>query len=230
MRKPELGALETIGWLADQPESLRTLIAELGRWKRFAPGQPIFEVGEPADAMYGVGEGVVATALPVRADSETVIHHGGPGFWFGDNALILNSQRVTGTRAVRAAKLFAVPARDVRALLAREPVYWEALFELRQRNLQIVLQALAETLALSPQARITRRLLDLADGDGVAHVTRAELASLVGATRTTVHRALATLIEDGLVATGYRTIRILDRDGLTRSAGEDGIPPAAPGP
>ncbi|MFI6579232.1 Crp/Fnr family transcriptional regulator [Nocardiopsis sp. NPDC050513] len=55
-------------------------------------------------------------------------------------------------------------------------------------------------------------------------LTQPELAGLVSASEPAVHRALATLRRDGVVATSYRRFRILDLSALAHIAGMPGDP------
>ena len=61
-----LGVLAERGWLSEQPESLCDWIARNGRWKTYERGQVIYSFGDPADAIYGLGEGAVEVTLAQR--------------------------------------------------------------------------------------------------------------------------------------------------------------------
>lgn len=75
--------------------------------------------------------------------------------------------------------------------------------------------------------RVARVLLQLAQsygvGDGIQAViapplTQSELASLAVASPPAVHRVLRRLRDHGIVATGYRSITVLDIDRLRHAA------------
>jgi hypothetical protein len=74
----------------------------------------------------------------------------------------------------------------------------------------------------STHARLAETLLDLADSNGqclAAQVTHAALAKLMCTTRETETRTLAQFVRLGLVAVGYRRLRVVDAEGLLRQSG-----------
>jgi CRP-like cAMP-binding protein len=113
--------------------------------------------------------------------------------------------------AARRSRLFCVAGRNIRAMLDANPSWWRGFYMISHANLTLALRLLGDVLALSPTGRVARRLLELADDAGAISVTRDELAALVGATRPTVQRTLATLVAEGAIETGYRTIRVRRR-------------------
>jgi CRP-like cAMP-binding protein len=57
--------------------------------------------------------------------------------------------------------------------------------------------------------------------NGEIQLSQSAIATLLGASRQTVNEAIGTLRETGAVETGYRQIRVLDRETLSRvAAGE----------
>ena len=78
-------------------------------------------------------------------------------------------------------------------------------------NMTIALRLPGDVLALSSTARVARRLLELADDTGVICATRNAMAALIDVTRPTIQRTLATLVAEGALETGYRTIRVRHR-------------------
>jgi CRP-like cAMP-binding protein len=74
--------------------------------------------------------------------------------------------------------------------------------------------------ALDATPRLARRLLELAgDGSSVEGLNQEDLASLIGASRESVAKALAELRRAGLVRTGRRSIELVDVAGLRSRAG-----------
>ena len=85
-----------------------------------------------------------------------------------------------------------------------------------------------EFAAYDIPARVARRLVELADrfgepdGRGVRIAvaqSQDELAGWVGASREAVAKALRVLRDRGFLATGRRTMTVLDLEGLRRRAG-----------
>ena len=67
--------------------------------------------------------------------------------------------------------------------------------------------------------QVAEMLLDDADQRGEVHISQGTLATLLGSSRQTVNEALADLKEAGAAETGYRLIRVLDREALAAVAG-----------
>ena len=215
---PDLGPLDRLGWLAEQPPALRRWVAEVGRFRTYAAGQVVYEAGDTGTALYGLAAGSLDITFPLVADEPVSIHRAEPGFWIGDLALLAETERLVSVRAGRCARLLTVPGAAIRAHLDRHPEHWPCFYALTHRNMATALNLLGEALALPPAARVTRRLLQLADADGVVAGTQEELAGLIGVTRTTVRRALKQMVADGVIETGYRSLQIRSRDRLEAGA------------
>lgn len=219
----DLAPLDRLGWLAEQPKALRDWMAEAGRWRSYSSGQVLYEAGDRALGLYGLAEGSLDIAFPLVADEPVSIHRGEPGFWIGDLALLADTERLVSVRAGRFARVLTVPGPAIRAHLDRHPQHWRCFYALTHRNMAIALALLGEALALPPSARVARRLLQLGDAHGEVAGTQEEIAGLVGVTRTTVRRALKRLVADGVVETGYRSLKILSRERLEASARSSGL-------
>jgi CRP-like cAMP-binding protein len=215
-----LAPLDRAGWLASQPAEFVAWVAENGRWRSFAAGEVIYMAGDEPDGMYGLGSGAFEINFPLRGEEPVTIHRAEPGFWIGEAAMMAGATRLVGLSAALDARVFHVPTGPLRDLLQREPGYWRVLYEQSFANLAVALTLLAESLALSPRARIARLLLRLADGKGRVHGNQEEFGRLIGMTRSSVGRSLASLVEAGIVRTGYRCLEIADPDRLTAISGE----------
>lgn len=208
----DLAPLDRRGWLATQPAALRAWVAEAGRWRAMEPGQLLYEAGDRGGGLYGLGAGSLDITFPLVGDEPVSIHRAEPGFWIGDLALLADTERLVSVHAGRGARVFTVPGAAVRAHLRDHPAHWPCFYAITHRNMALALGLLGEALALSPSARVARRLLQLADAGGVITATQEELAGLIGATRTTVRRALKRLVAEGAIETGYRSLTIVRRD------------------
>jgi CRP-like cAMP-binding protein len=216
-----IAPLDRVGWLATQPAELRAWVARVGRWRRFEAGQLIYDAGDTADGLYGLAEGALNVTFPFVRDEPVALHRAEVGFWVGDAALLADAPRLVSLSAALPSRVLFVPGHALSDLLARQPAFWRSFYELSHGNFALTLDLLAESLVLSPRARIARQLLRLADGSGVAPVGQEDLARVIGVTRTTLYRAMREFTEAGALATGYRHITILDRAALERAAAED---------
>lgn len=209
-----LDPLHRIGWLAGQPEVFRLWVAEAGRWRHFAAGEIIYLPGDEPDGMYGLAAGALEVSFALAAEEAVTIHRAEPGFWIGEAALMAGARRLVGLAAALDSRVFHIPLAALRDQLQREPAFWRPLYEQSFGNLAVALTLLAESLSLTPRARIARLLLRLADGEGRVRGNHEDFGRLIGMTRSSVRRALASLAETGAVRTGYAALEIVDADAL----------------
>jgi CRP-like cAMP-binding protein len=209
-----LGKLAEVGWLSRQPVEFQAAIARLGRWREFEPGEVIFVAGDEPDGMYGLAEGVLEISFPLVGEEEVVVHRAEPGFWVGEAAILAGQARFITLLAATAARILFIPRVGLLRMLEADPRRWRAFHEQSVNNTVLTATLLAEVLSLTPRARVARLLLRLAGEDGVAAASQEDLARLLGMTRSSIRRAVGSLVEGGLISTGYGKLCIVDRDGL----------------
>lgn len=213
--------LATTGWLAQQPAEFRDRLARLGRWVSLRRGERLYSAGDEPDAMYGLGEGAVDLAIPVSRDQEVTVHRAGPGFWIGESALLAGDLRTLSVVAVADSRLFKVPIAAIRFDLSANPSDWMYFHRLTHLNASLCISVLAEVLTLPPRARFARLLMRLLNPDGTVRATQEELGRMAGMSRAAFRRAFRTLIDAGIVETGYAGLRIKDPAALEREAARD---------
>jgi CRP-like cAMP-binding protein len=219
-RTTDLAPLDRVGWLAEQPPDFRDFVAREGRWRRYPAGAFLYHAGDAADGLYGLGDGALDVTFPLVAEEPVTVHRAEIGFWIGDNAEFAEAPRMVSVTAARDSRILHVPSRAVRRLLAERPEHWRAFYRLSARNTETAVRLLSEALSLTVRARVCRRLLRLAGEGRDAAITQADLAALVGVTRSTLKRALASLGEAGAIEQRYGGVRVLDAAVLARFADE----------
>ncbi len=207
----KLYPLDEIGWLAQQPQDFRDWAQQVGRWRIFKPGQFVYHAGDKSDGAYGLASGGLQVTFPLVAEEPVIIYRAETGFWIGDAAELASEPRIVTVMAAVETRLFHLPSSAINILLANRPEHWRCFYRLSNRNVHLAISLLAEALALTVRARVSRRLLELAANGGDAAITQEELAKLVGVTRPTIRRCLAELESLGAVETHYRKLRIVDR-------------------
>lgn len=199
------------------------------RRRTYQRGTMIFHRDQAGDALYIVGEGHVRIFLPGEDGTELTVDLAGPGDVFGELALLDGGSRSASAEAVEDVVLYTLTREAFLRAVETTPGLAVKLIELLGARLRHA-TVYAESLAfLDVQARLARLLLDLAgrhagrrDGPAVeidVDLTQAELASMVGATRERVNRALGALRAQGLVALRGRRIVLLDPSRLRQRAG-----------
>jgi CRP-like cAMP-binding protein len=209
-----LGPLARVGWLSRQPPEFQSAIARLGRWREFKAGEVIYLYGDEPDGLYGLAEGVLEMSLPLVGEEEVVVHRAEPGFWIGEAAILAGQTRFITLIAATAARVLFLPRVELQRMIDADPRHWRAFYEQSVTNQVLAVTLLAEVLSLTPRARVARLLLRLADGDDVVKGNQEDLARLLGMTRSSIRRALGSLVDTGIVSSGYGKLVIEDRAGL----------------
>ena len=140
------------------------------------------------------------------------------GGLFGELALFDDAPRSADARALTDSTVAVASAtsRCADALRERPELLW-VIVRLLAERLRATDEALADAVFLDVPARTAKRLLELADGQDqfTLPLTQEELASMVGASRERVNKALALFARLGwLEIEGRGRYQILDRQSL----------------
>ncbi|MEO3765284.1 Crp/Fnr family transcriptional regulator [Streptomyces sp. B8F3] len=155
--------------------------------------------------------------LAVRAGGDTV----------GEMAAMDGAPRSATVIACGPLTARRLPADVLRELLLSRPEISITLTGIIANRLRWANRRRLDFRGYPAKVRLARLLVELADcygaerADGVeigCSLTQPELATMVGAAETTIHKVLGELRKDVLLKTGYRTTTILDLPGLTRLA------------
>lgn len=194
-------------------------LAEHLRRHTFRHGTMIFHKDQAGDALYIVESGRVRIFLPREGGEELWVEFAGAGDVFGELALLDGRARSASAEAVEDTVVYTISREEFRQYVTATPQFAMALIELLSSRLRHVTEY-AESLAfLDVHARLARALLEMADRygvkkDGVVEIdlgiTQADLATMVGATRERVNRALAAFRAQGLLEVRGKKITLLD--------------------
>ncbi len=187
---------------------------------RCARNQRIFAEGDDAAELYVVSSGRIAIATRSPDGRESVMALMEPGDLFGDMSLFDGQGRSAEARALEPSQLVRVPYPPVRAVFEEQPaLLWEVVACL-SRRLRATDSSLADAVFLDVTGRTAKRLLELAgpNDEFVLPVTQEELASMVGASRERVNKAISAFARLGWISQADRRYRITDRAELERRA------------
>jgi len=191
--------------------------------RQFRQGETIFRQGDAGQLLYLIRSGSVRIFVMDEEGRETSVVLYGPGDVFGELAVIDELPRSASVIAMEDTAVLALTRDQLREHMRREPLLAHNFLKALSRRLRSSTQQV-ETLAfLDVQGRLARRLLQLADEHGVAEeggvrinspLTQSDLASLIGATRESINKALGAFRRRGLVNTVQGYIVIVDPDAL----------------
>lgn len=214
--------------LLASPQLLETLppdvleqLRERAEVRTYDRGDLVFRRGDEAEELYVVQEGQVAIATHALDGRESVVAVLESTALFGELPLFDGSTRSADARALQRTSLVAVRYDDVRAVLDERPQLLWGIVRLLTQRLRATDEALADAVLLDVPGRTAKRLLELSTerDEFRTTLTQEELASLIGASRERVNKAIATFQRLGWLETRERGhYRILDREALERRA------------
>jgi CRP-like cAMP-binding protein len=196
--------------------------------RRFAKGEPLLRAGAAGDDVAVVLAGHVRMVAYGTDEREVIIAQRGPGELIGEMAALGGQRRTATAVAVEAVEAGFLGADELRDFLHGHP---DAALVLIRTLVRRLTEADRDRVDLATQdsvGRVAKRLLELSSGHGTPSpdgtsvelsLTQDELGSWTGATRETVSRALRLMRQLGWVATGNRTITVLDPEALRRRSG-----------
>jgi CRP-like cAMP-binding protein len=214
----EIEALKTVlcrtGWLSGQQVEFQEWIIASASWKHIRPDGVVYLAGDEPDGLYGVAAGAVDLSVPITGPEAVSISRGEPGFWIGEGAILAGTRRALSVTAIQPSTVVFVPRNKLIARLRQRPDWWQPFYELSHSNTTLAINLLAEVLALSPRARIARLLLRLGDDAGVINGRKEDLGRLIGLPRSSFNRELKHFFAEGIIESGYTSIKILRREAL----------------
>ena len=180
----------------------------------YTRGQMIYFQESQAVCFYYLKSGRVKTFISSEDGSEKVLTIYRAGNVFGEAAFFDELPRVSSAVTLTECEIVRISRAMLSGELARSPELALALLKYLARTVRLLSAHVDDMAFLQADQRLARLLLTYHAEDNVIHTTQDELASAVSANRVTVCRILKRFQNDGLLATGYGTVKILDRERL----------------
>jgi CRP-like cAMP-binding protein len=186
----------------------RAELAPLCQVHAFEKGARIFEEGDPALAIHFLFLGRVKI-VKAAGDRELILEILGPGEPVGSVAVFERRPFPASAIALEASGVVTIPEREFFALLEKRPEIVRRLFAGLTRRLMTLNRRLADMTG-SVEYRAARLFATLADRVGRSrpggifvpiHLSRQEIADLLGTTVETAIRLMSRWQKDGLVDT-----------------------------
>ena len=211
---PESRLLDTTDLFAALPPDVLDELRGHAQLRPLSRNEVLFEQGDASDALYVVQDGRVAIAAPSGDGRESVLAVLEEGALFGELPLFDEEPRSADARALTETTVIELGYEPVRAVLRERPELLWHIVKLLSMRLRTTNEALEDAVFLDVPARTAKRILELA---GPAErftlpVTQEELASMVGASRERVNKAISLFVRLGwLEIAGRNNYRIVDR-------------------
>ncbi len=212
--------LKSVPLFADLEEGELERFSHVAVPRTFPAGTRVFHEGDSSDACYIVKEGSFRVTREHSDGRAITLATLGTGEIFGELAMLDGDSRSASAEALTDGELLALPANDVRSLLARHPEIALKLVaglvrRLRAANVRLsppVLPDGAEPRRRHPLPAQPRAASD-GDGDGeevTIRMNQTDLAQLAGTSRESVSRFLAELERAGVVRSGRGRVTVLE--------------------
>ncbi|MHC9873962.1 CRP-like cAMP-activated global transcriptional regulator GlxR [Corynebacterium diphtheriae] len=208
------------------PIAVNNLIEDLESVS-FPRGATIFEEGEPGDRLYIITSGKVKLARHSMDGRENLLTVMGPSDMFGELSIFDPGPRTSSAVCVTEVHAATMNSEMLRQWIAEHPEISEQLLRVLARRLRRTNNSLADLILTDVPGRVAKTLLQLANRFGtqeggalrVNHdLTQEEIAQLVGASRETVNKALATFAHRNWIRLEGKSVLIVDTEHLAKRA------------
>jgi CRP-like cAMP-binding protein len=187
--------------------------------RSLAPGEVVFDEGDPADRLYVIRSGEVELVRENAARQRTVARLG-PGDFFGELGVVLGEKRTARAVAVSQTSVIALDRDTLEAMIVDQP-------EIAIRMIRVLVSRLIEAERrlsllgvddLLPAVVRSVRRHSTNEGKGMRSKSKLrELAASAGLSMLEAHRALHQLIDRELVSLANDELLVPDREALLAS-------------
>ena len=208
------------------PTAVNSLIEKMDT-VRYPRGATIFDEGEPGDRLFIITSGKVKLARHASDGRENLLTVMGPSDMFGELSIFDPGPRTSSAVCVTEVHAATMSSNQLRSWVGDHPQIAQQLLRVLARRLRRTNSSLADLIFTDVPGRVAKTLLQLANRFGtqeggalrVNHdLTQEEIAQLVGASRETVNKALATFAQRGWIRLEGKSVLIVDTEHLAKRA------------
>jgi CRP/FNR family transcriptional regulator len=213
-----VGLLRSVPLFADLEQAELERFSRVAVPRSFPASTRVFHEGDHSDACYIVRSGSFRVTREHSDGRAITLATLGPGDIVGELAMLDGEVRSASVEALDDGELLALPASEVRALLARHPEISVKLVANLVRRLRSANERISRQSFQTVPSRVAGVLSQLvADeaphgegGEVTIRMNQADLAQLAGTSRESVSRFLADLERAGIVKPGRGRVTVLD--------------------
>jgi CRP-like cAMP-binding protein len=174
--------------------------------QEYRSGQPIFEQGDNADALFYIKDGNAKLTVVSKGGRKAVIAILRCGDFFGEGCLTSGSVRSSTAMAIRRSTITRIKRQAIVRILRQEPAFAKLFISHMQFRIERVEEDLVDQVCSSSERRLARILLLLSDFGLEAtpelafpKVDQETLAEMVGTTRSRVSYFMNRFREMGYI-------------------------------
>lgn len=200
--------LSSLKLFADlEPEQLEQ-IALRAHQRTFALGVTLFHQDMPGTMMYMIESGSVRVISIGRTGQELTLNVLGPGEIFGELSILDGKQRSATAITLEPTVVWLLSQADLKEFMGNYPPVNQAMMQILVERVRDTARRLEAMTFQDVLGRLAFELLSLAERSGqtcedgieiTIPLTQVDLASMVGATRESVNKAVSILRSEELV-------------------------------
>ncbi len=181
------------------------------------PGTHLFREGDQAMAAFLVESGEVEIYRGTGS-RRRVVSRVGPGSVLGDIAMFGDGPYISSAQAISRVRVFRFDRDRLLPELGRHPAICLRWLVAGLRQLEETQRRVIHLMHKTVLSQVADLLYEEADARGEVRLSQTSIATLLGVSRQSVNEALGRLREQGAVETGYRQIRVLEKERLVTIA------------
>jgi CRP/FNR family transcriptional regulator len=210
--------LRSVPLFSDLEEGELERFSQVAVARSFPAGTRVFHEGDHSDACYIVRGGSFRVTREHSDGRAITLATLGPGDIFGELAMLDGEVRSASVEALADGELLALPAGEVRSLLARHPETTVKLIAALVRRLRTANERISRQSFQTVPSRVAGVLSQLVaeesprggeGGEVTIRMNQTDLAQLAGTSRESVSRFLADLERSGIVQPGRGRVTVL---------------------
>lgn len=211
-------------------EQIEQVAARVQR-REFAPGVTLFHQDMPGTMLYMIESGSVRVISIGRTGQELTLNVIGAGEIFGELSILDNQQRSATAITLAPTVVWLLPQSDLKEFMRKFPSVNQAMIQILVKRVRATAQRLEAMTFQDVLGRLSYELLSLAERSGrpsqsgieiAIPLTQVELATMVGATRESVNKAVSVLRDRNLIDMDGTRWFILDPAGMQKILYERG--------
>ncbi|TEA77361.1 helix-turn-helix domain-containing protein [Allopusillimonas ginsengisoli] len=215
-----------IGMSRDDVEKLDELVQER---VRLSKGNTLFNLGDAADAVYGIRFGSLKTQLEDASGHMQITSFLLPGEIIGLDGLLTNTH-VSNAVALEDSEVCVIRIQEMDKLSRHLPVLQQQFRRLMSKEINRSHQMVMSLGALRSEQRLAAFLVNLSQRltilgysstEFILRMSRDEIGNYLGLTLETVSRLFSRFARENLIRIHQREVRLLDLPALQALSGAD---------
>jgi CRP/FNR family cyclic AMP-dependent transcriptional regulator len=222
-RDRKIQALKTSAWFGDFPSGALETLADAGVIRVLRDRECLFRAGAKSTGIALILRGGIRSGSLSADGHEFAFSLLKPGAIVGLVAALDGLGSVNNATAHGETEVLAIPREAILEVFDREPALYRHVIDMLCYRMRKAYYTLDELALVPLRQRLARQICTLVlaehagkgpDGEVSLDLTQNDLATLLGATRPIVNRAIKELEDEGLITAGYRKLVVRDFQAL----------------